>query len=421
MSPPMVVSLFSGAGGLDHGLEAAGFRVAVATDFDHDSCETLRGLDRFEVVEGDILDERQVSAQKLLRVAEAQASDVDLLVGGPPCQPFSKSGYWARGDSGRLSDPRASTLSAYLKMLEETQPKAFLLENVDGLAYSGKSEGLDLLLREIDGINQRTHSRYAPSYKVLNAADFGVPQVRRRLFVIAARDGTPFSFPKSVASAARGEKPRRASDGTVFFRCAWDALADAHVDDEDLTVRGKWAGLLPSIPEGQNYLYHTDRGEGLPLFGWRRRYWGFLLKLAKNRPSWTIQAQPGPAIGPFHWDNRRLSRHELCRLQTFPDHVKVAGGRVSVQRQVGNAVPSLLTEILGRAIRTQLLGLPAVEGPLLLLPPLRSDSPAPTPALDVPAEYLSLKGEHEAHPGTGLGAGAKRRIRADVELIAASA
>ena len=240
--------------------------------------------------------------------------------------------------------------------------------------------------------------------------------------MIAARDGSPFFFPKSVASMARGEKPRRAGDGTIVFRCAWDAPADARVDgDEDLTVRGKWAGLLPSIPEGQNYLYHTDRSEGLPLFGWRRRYWGFLLKLAKSRPSWTIQAQPRPAIGPFHWDNRRLSRHELCRLQTFPDHVKVVGSRVSVQRQVGNAVPSLLTEILGRAIRTQLLGLPEVERPLTLLPPLRTDIPDSSPVVDVPADYLSLSGEHEAHPGTGLGEGAKRRIQADVELIPASA
>ena len=78
--------------------------------------------------------------------------------------------------------------------------------------------------------------------------------------------------------------------------------------DEDLNVRGKWVGLLPSIPEGKNYLWHTSRGGGLPLFGWRTRYWTFLLKLAKNRPSWTIQAQPGPAVGPFHLSYKRLGQ-----------------------------------------------------------------------------------------------------------------
>src|SRR5262249_20870024 len=138
---------------------------------------------------------------------------------------------------------------------------------------------------------------------------------------------------------------------------------------DDLEVRGKWAELLPSIPEGQNYLWHTSRGEGLPLFGWRRRYWNFLLKLAKDRPSWTIQAQPGPAVGPFHWKNRRLSTRELCRLQTFPDNVSIIGDRGSIQRQVGNAVPSLLAEVLARAIRYQLLRLRPLRGALRLLPP----------------------------------------------------
>src|SRR5207249_2951654 len=146
------------------------------------------------------------------------------------------------------------------------------------------------------------------------------------------------------------------------WRTAWDAIADVNPSTaEDLDAQGKWADLLPSIPEGQNYLWHTNRLGGMSLFGWRTRYWGMLLKLAKNRPSWTIQAQPGPAIGPFHWDNRRLSTRELCRLQTFPDDVNIVGGRGSAQKQLGNAVPSLLAEVMGRAIKVQLLDEPVVE------------------------------------------------------------
>src|SRR5260221_13645095 len=110
------------------------------------------------------------------------------------------------------------------------------------------------------------------------------------------------------------------------------------------------------MPEGDNYLWHADRCGGKPLFGWRRRYWSFLLKLAKARPSWTIQAQPGPAIGPFHWDNRYLSMRELCRLQTFPDDVHVVGTRASIQKQLGNAVPSLLAEVMAREMRGQMVG-----------------------------------------------------------------
>ena len=83
-----------------------------------------------------------------------------------------------------------------------------------------------------------------------------------------------------------------------------------------------------------------------------------VLKLATDRLSWTIQAQPGPATGPFHWANRRLSAHELCRLQTFPDGLRFDRGRNDVQRMLGNAVPSLVAEVIAREIRTQLLGRP---------------------------------------------------------------
>jgi DNA (cytosine-5)-methyltransferase 1 len=181
-----------------------------------------------------------------------------------------------------------------------------------------------------------------------------------------------------------------------------------------LSVRGKWAELLPSIPEGKNYLFHTDRDEGLPLFGWRRRFWSFLLKLSKRLPSWTVQAQPGPAVGPFHWDNRRLSHRELCRIQTFPDDVRIVGGRTSVQRQLGNAVPSLLGEVLGREIRGQLLGLSSLKGTPKLLPPLRTDVPPPTKPAPVPRRFKQLAGAHTAHPGTGLGNLAAQRITARV-------
>jgi DNA (cytosine-5)-methyltransferase 1 len=407
MSNPSVLSLYTGAGGLDYGLEAAGFDVAVAIDIDHDSCETVRRNRSWRVIEASVQD---VSTDRLLAEAGLRPGEVDLLIGGPPCQPFSKSGYWAHGDTRRLRDPRADTLTAYLRVLEEALPRAFLLENVDGLAYAGKREGLDSFLAIVEEINRKTGTRYRPAWKVLNAASFGVPQVRRRLFVVASRDGQDFTFPRDLAEVDPSQKRRLTAEGVEYYRTAWDALADAHVDDgEELSLRGKWARLLPSIPEGQNYLRHTDRGDGLPLFGWRRRYWGFLLKLAKDRPSWTIQAQPGPAIGPFHWHNRRLSRHELCRLQTFPDDIRIFGRRSSVQRQVGNAVPSLLAEVLGRAIRTTLLGLGPMDGPLKLLPADRSPAPASEPVEEVPREYRGLAGEHAAHPGTGLGHSARRR------------
>lgn len=393
---PSVISLFSGAGGLDYGFHAAGFRTAVATDFEPDACETLRHNGFEQVICGDIHD---VSSEVLLEKAGLACGEADVLIGGPPCQPFSKSGYWATGKSARLDDPRARTLDAYLRVLEETKPKAFLLENVEGLAYSGKSEGLDFIRDQIKAINERAGTDYQPEGAVLAAAEFGVPQLRSRFFLIGSRDGRQFRFPETT-HVLNGDLVREP------YRTAWDALADVTPEpDEDLHMRGKWADLLPSIPEGENYLYHTDRGKGLPLFGWRRRFWTFLLKLSKRKPSWTIQAQPGPSVGPFHWENRLLSHRELCRIQTFPDHVFIQGSRRSIQRQIGNAVPSLLAEVLAREISTQFLGR-EVTCPLALLPPLRKRIPDPEPVAPVPECFLELVGEHEAHPGTGKGYGA---------------
>lgn len=398
MKKPTVISLFTGAGGLDYGFEAAGFRTAVVLDLDHDSCETIRRNRSWEVIEDNLKD---VTVAELLEKADLEREEADVLIAGPPCQPFSKSGYWARGESGRLSDPRAATLEGFLRILEGTLPRAFLLENVHGIAYSEKDEGLAFLLREIAAINHRTGSNYRPIGSVLNAAKFGVPQLRERFFLVAARDGRLFHFPDETHRAPDGEE---ALLKLPTYRTAWDALADIKPSaDEDLEMKGKWADLLPSIPEGSNYIWHTERGGGLRLFGWRRRYWTFLLKLAKGLPSWTIQAQPGPAVGPFHWNNRRLSMRELCRLQTFPDNVIITGNRMSAQRQIGNAVPSLLAEVIAREIKTQLLGYRAPRSPLKLMPPDRSPVPPPEPIKPVPATYRKLVGEHAAHPGTGRG------------------
>lgn len=403
MTKPKVISLFSGAGGLDYGFEAAGFETAVALEMDRDCCKTLRANRDWSVIERDIM---EVSSEEILKQGKLKVGQAVVLIGGPPCQPFSKAGYWSRGDALRLDDPRANTLSAYLRVLEDTRPHAFLLENVEGLAYRGKDEGLRLLINAIAAINRRTRSNYQPVFQVLNAADYGVPQIRKRVLMIGVRDGTAFRFPQPTHAESLEQD---LFSNRERHRTAWDALADVPRDPaEDLAMTGRWADLLPSIPEGHNYLWHTDRMGGLPLFGWRRRYWSFLLKLAKNQPSWTIQAQPGPAVGPFHWDNRRLSMRELCRLQTFPDDVVVSGSRSEVQRQIGNAVPSLLGEVIAREFARQMFGT-EFEAPPELLPVDRGQPPPASLPTRVPRRFLRMRGEHTAHPGTGLGHAARQR------------
>ncbi len=417
MRKPTVVSLFTGAGGLDLGFHAAGLRTAVAVEMDEDCCRTLeanRGKEHSWTVMGKRVED--VSAEELLQAARLGVGEADVLIGGPPCQPFSKSGYWASGDSQRLDDPRANTLAHYLRILRDTQPKAFLLENVAGLRFSQKDEGLRYFDRQLRAINKTIGTRYSLACKVLNSSAFGVPQLRERIFLVGHRDGRTFEFPEPRFADHHKAK---CESGLPPVRTAWDALGDLEQpwDVNEAAVRGKFADLLPTIPEGANYLFHTDRGcehfsdhgrpvhgRGARLFGWRRRYWSFLLKLSKWRPSWTLCAQPGPAIGPFHWDSRRLARRELARLQTLPDHYQLTGSLNAVQKQLGNAVPSLLAEVLALEIRRQLLSHRVSSASPRLLRD-RCTLPPPKPMFDrhVPAKYRELNEDLSAHPGTGGG------------------
>src|SRR4051812_13432637 len=124
-----VISLFTGAGGLDLGFEAAGFDTRVAVEIDRDAVVTIRANREWPVMH-DAIHSDAGSPANILKAAKLERGEDAVLIGGPPCQPFSKSGYWARGDALRLADPRASTLGAYLRVLREALPKAFLLENV---------------------------------------------------------------------------------------------------------------------------------------------------------------------------------------------------------------------------------------------------------------------------------------------------
>lgn len=403
------ISLFSGIGGLDFGFEEAGFETRVALEFDRHACRTIRLNRNWSVIEDDI---NKVSSADLLHQGGLKAGEADVLIGGPPCQPFSKSSYWARGDALRLDDPRADTLTGYLRMLRDARPRAFVLENVYGLAYSGKDEGLRYILDGIAQINKDVGTNYEVSWQVVNTAQFGVPQTRERVFMVGSREGRTFHFPDPT------HQPSDKLTDTLFgsaepYRTAWDAIGDLpepNAEESGLQIGGKWGDLLPSIPEGENYLFHTDRGGGQPLFGWRTRYWSFLLKLSKRLPSWTVQAQPGAAIGPFHWKNRRLTFAELSRLQTFPDGLNMESGRTEMQRMLGNAVPSLIAEVLAREIRRQLFD-SSLNTPLGLLPSRKSHVPPPERPAPLPEKYRSMIGNHAAHPGTGKGRQALARAK----------
>jgi DNA (cytosine-5)-methyltransferase 1 len=344
----VALSLFSGAGGLDLGVEAAGFRTAAAVEMNGDAADTMEK--NFAslvspVIRRSILD---VHTKEILRAAGLRGRErPELLVGGPPCTPFSKSGFWLEWKRAGL-DPDASLLQAYTRVLAEAKPRAFILENVYALTYRNRASrpAFQRLLAEIDDAGY--HCRWA----VLNAADYGVPQLRPRLFVVGTPKGT--TLPELPEPTHGGRWERRAiGEPARPHVTTGEALADlVTLPEPEEVVRGKWGNLLPEIPPGDNYLHYTaERGHPDPIFKWRSRYWSFLLKLSPDRPSPTIQAQPGPNVGPFHWENRRLRIPELQRLFTFPDDFVFVGRRGSVQAQVGNAVPPLLARAVTERIR----------------------------------------------------------------------
>lgn len=341
------ISLFSGAGGLDLGAHSAGYKVRAAVEIDGDAADTMEK--NFDTLQSPVIRQSilEVPTKDILRAAGLKGRErPDLLVGGPPCTPFSKSGFWLDWKRAGL-DPDASLLQAYTRVLAEARPRAFVLENVYALTYNNKASrpAFERLLREID------EAGYTSRWQVLNAADYGVAQSRPRLFVIGVPKGS--RIPEHPLPTHGGSWERRSSGATDRPHVtAGEALAGLpDVPEAGEVVAGKYGHLLDEIPPGGNYLHYTsERGHPSPLFKWRSRYWSFLLKLSPDKPSPTIQAQPGPYVGPFHWDNRRLRVPEVKRLFGFPDDFELVGKRSSIQAQLGNCVPPPLAAQVIKAL-----------------------------------------------------------------------
>lgn len=358
VSAGRAISLFSGAGGLDLGIEQAGFQTVAAVEWDEDSADTMEKNastwfpELREVVRADLYPlatgaGEGVTTRDILRAGGFTSRErPDLLVGGPPCVAFSKSGFWLDWKREGI-DPAASLLQAYTRVLAEARPRFFILENVYALTFNNKASrpAFTRLLEEIEAAG------YHYRWEVLNAADFGVAQARPRLFIVGARKREP--LPELPQATHNGQWERRTTGGGPLPHVTTgQVLADLITEPEpEEVVGGGWGHLLPEIPPGDNYLHFTkERGHPDPIFEWRSRYWSFLLKLDPSRPAPTIQAQPGPNVGPFHWENRRLRVPELRRLFTFPDDYAFVGRRASVQSQLGNSVPPLLAKQVAKCV-----------------------------------------------------------------------
>lgn len=338
-----VASFFAGGGGLDIGFEKAGFEIVFATDNDQDCCKTLEQNKGVAVSENAVIlceDIRTISDEKL-------PSNIDLVVGGPPCQSFSASGRRAGGAAGSL-DERGTLFMAYRDIIQKLNPKAFVFENVRGIFATNKGEDWKHILAVFSDIG------FNVSFRLLDAADYGVPQHRERVFLVGHKLNTEFLFPRPSYGPDSTEGKAHISPKDAFK----GLRVSANEKDAVRFEGGKYSHLLEDVPEGQNYLFFTaKRGHPNPIFAYRSRFSDFLYKAHPDYPMKTIIASPGKYTGPLHWKNRYFSIPEYKAIQGFSQDYKFYGDRASTIRQIGNSVSPLIAEKIALSVKQQIFGI----------------------------------------------------------------
>lgn len=338
------ISLFSGAGGLDIAAHQVGIDIAACIDIDSDSIETLKINPEFKntsLINASIVDFPTSNFKNILR---GKKYDKLVLFGGPPCQPFSKAGYWIGNKNRKIDNDPRNMVGHYIRVLKELRPDGFLFENVDSLFHPTNKKVIEDITESLTNLNY--------NYKIIraNALDYGVPQIRRRVFIMGSRkkmigDGPSQTHCKPEQVKEMGLLPH---EGVGKFIAKY--ASDKYKEREEITSEGTYYKELKMVPPGKNYIALCT-GKN-PRFKKGGRFWNFLLKLHPDKYSWTIAAQPGPWVGPFHWTSRRLRIPEIAAIQTFPDNYKFFGSRRSVQRQIGNAVPpKLANKMFGYLIK----------------------------------------------------------------------
>ncbi|MFU2207245.1 DNA cytosine methyltransferase [Solidesulfovibrio sp. C21] len=348
-----VVDLFAGAGGFAVASRMAGCDVRLSVEFDSKACATLRAnnLGKDHVIEE--RDVRDLVGEDIRVAAKVGRSDPLIVVGGPPCQPFSKASYWtdpgfdahyrrarARGEEAKRPEPiweakdddRRDLLKEFWRLVVESRADAFVMENVRSLIHPRNRGVLHSLLSAFQ------YAGYNCTMVDADATAYGIPQKRQRIFVIGSRRTMPIAPKQTHSSDQSTGLPTLVGVGEVIAPYAGNQFFE-----KGEVVEGKWADQLREIPPGWNYKYLTAwANHPEPVFEAETRFWNFLLKLAPDAPSWTINANPGPWVGPFHWTSRRLRTPELAAIQTFPNGYTFTGSRRDRVRQIGNAVPPLL-------------------------------------------------------------------------------
>lgn len=292
-----VVSLFSGAGGLDLGFKMAGHDVVWANDLYGDAVETYRNNLGNHIVCDDIFN-----------IDAADIPDCDIIIGGFPCQGFSVA-----NTKRNVADERNKLYQQLVRIINAKKPNFFVAENVKGIFSLGKGQILKMILEDFESIGYKVQA------KVLNAADYGVPQLRQRVFIVGVRNNINYTY--------KYPSPTHNSDGSEGHK-KWLAVGDALANIPD--------------PDEPNNMTNHDYSK------YKLRFNGYLghrtIDPAKPAPTVTARGDDKGGVVVLHHPNnqRRMSCRELATVQSFPTDYIFFGNRSSVYRQIGNAVPPKL-------------------------------------------------------------------------------
>ena len=320
-----VVSLFSGGGGMDLGLNFAGLRTVFASDVFPEHCETLAHNWGSEAVV-ETRDIRQLKGADIRRATGLKSFDV--LAGGPPCQAFS-----ILGSRDSVRDPRGALVYEYARLVAELRPRAFIFENVPGLLSVNRGRDWSDLLQYF-----KEETGYKLEHRVLNAVEYGVPQSRRRVIVVGLRESrrtVEWPEPSHGESNLITDRLSPVTAGEALFGI--DKLPNHIIRQHCPRVASRYSRIIPG---DRDRVDHTDR-------------------IDPARPSGTVLVGSGagggrPFIHPI--EPRHISVREAARLQSFPDWYEFKSTPTWQYRAVGNAVPCLMAKAIGRAIIQTLEG-----------------------------------------------------------------
>lgn len=324
-TPLTYIDLFSGAGGLSLGFEQAGFQQLLSVEMEPDYCQTYRAnFPRHQLLQKDLT---TLTEQDLINCLNGQS--VDLVIGGPPCQGFSMAGKIGRTFT---DDPRNHLFKEFVRIVKIVRPCFFVMENVARLYTHNSGKTRTEIIQAFQNIG------YSVECKVLNAADFGVPQIRSRVIFIGRRDKGKISFPEpfqishQTVESAIGHFPKLAA-----------GESNPHVvNHEAMNHSAQMLEKMAFVKNGGN---RNDIPEPLrPKTGDIRKY----IRYDSNKPAVCIT---GDMRKVFHYEqNRALTVRELAALQSFPDNFVFCGNKIAQQQQVGNAVPPLLAKAIAESI-----------------------------------------------------------------------